>query len=168
MGSSNTLTADITCPRCGSDCDMEVEVRFGLLNQFNYKIGDKYRWIDGRSGKRGRRPADGNYEGEGYAECPACKLDFFVSVTIEADIISRLQPNLDHLPYLHDQTVQSVLTCPACQNRAEMDVNLFDIYGEGQVTCPYCDHEFFVYIERHSKRIDKIEVDLRHLPYPAR
>jgi hypothetical protein len=53
-----------------------------------YRLGDTLDWGDGK-GLRfpSQRPSGGNYTGDGYIECPDCKKDYWVTITVEADVI---------------------------------------------------------------------------------
>src|SRR5882757_2269520 len=90
MGSYNLLHATTTCPRCGTIGPVEIEFTFGRLDFHDYAPGDSIDW--GTKGLRnpGRRPLGGNFEGEGYVECPVCGKDYWVWITVRNDAITDL------------------------------------------------------------------------------
>ena len=87
MGAFNEIAWAGTCPRCQCSTEFQVEVKVGLKDQLNYRIGDQYQWVTGRSVQKGGRPDGGNIVAEGYTECPNCQKDFFVDVVIEQDTV---------------------------------------------------------------------------------
>ncbi len=70
---------------------MEVEFRFGLLNLDVYKLGDIIKWSDEGRGLRSpkARPENGDYTNEGYAVCPVCQKDFWLTIVVKTDHIER-------------------------------------------------------------------------------
>lgn len=95
MSMYNTLHTDITCPHCGQAGEIEIDLYFGdTRNLSQFRMGDLYSWLPGQPVERGGRPADGNLDGEGYAECSNCGRDFFVDVLIRKDRISGALVNL--------------------------------------------------------------------------
>ena len=100
MGLYNTLDTEMTCPRCGAESNMEIECFFGLKNQIEYKLGDRVEWRLGKAVQNGGRPEGGNLDGEGYAECPICKRDFFILMVVVNDIIQGVKVNPDKKPYI--------------------------------------------------------------------
>jgi len=85
----NTLVIDLICPRCAYRGQMEVEFRFGFRDQLRYRLGDRIVWEGGGGRKPLRRPSGGDLDGEGYVECPNCRLDFWVTVQIRDDVITN-------------------------------------------------------------------------------
>jgi hypothetical protein len=102
MSNYNHLSARLTCPRCGREADMTVDLYFGLRDQLDYKFGDRYSWTNSPIVKNGGRPPDGNLEGEGYTECPLCKKDFFVAVKVDQDILKAARPDPSKKPLIPD------------------------------------------------------------------
>ncbi len=102
MSAYNTLIASMTCPRCGSDEVMEVDLYFGDRQQFQYALGSKVRWLKVESVANGGRPANGCLQGEGYGECPSCKKDFFAAVIVERDTIVRVEVDDTKPGYIAD------------------------------------------------------------------
>lgn len=93
MGTYNKLNAIITCPHCGENAPVEIEIRFGDTRQMqDYSLGDSYAWLVGKSVQNGGRPAGGSMDGEGYTVCPQCQRDFFVKVSIFEDVITAVEP----------------------------------------------------------------------------
>jgi hypothetical protein len=41
MGMYNTLSFNIKCPKCNNHHEIEADFRFGFMNLYEYKIGDK-------------------------------------------------------------------------------------------------------------------------------
>ena len=102
MAAFNRLSARLGCPRCGRQSDMTVDLYFGFRDQLDFKLGDAYRWREGRSVKNGGRPPDGNLDGEGYTECPACAKDFWVIVRVRNDVLESVEPNTEKKPFIPD------------------------------------------------------------------
>lgn len=104
MSVYNTLhDAPMTCPRCGRDGRMEVDLYFGYRQMLDFRMGDSYEWWPtGKEVDEGGRPAGGNLDGEGYAECPHCQRDFFVIVSVRHDKIVGVRPDTTKKPYLPD------------------------------------------------------------------
>jgi hypothetical protein len=92
----------MSCPHCGEDLEMEVDLYFVLRNQIEYKFGDKVEWIPQKAVKNGGRPENGNLDGEAYSECPKCKKDFFIIAHIKNDVIESLEANLEKKSYIPD------------------------------------------------------------------
>ena len=102
MATYNEIAVELKCPRCGQAASMVVDLYFGYRDQIKYSIGDVVAWHAGRAVQNGGRPADGELDGEGYAECPACKKDFFVVVEIRDDRLVRVRPDLQKKPWIPD------------------------------------------------------------------
>jgi hypothetical protein len=80
---------------------MEIEMFFGDTRGLSeFSIGDRYKWLPGKSVPKGGRPDNGNLDGEGYAECPLCRQDFFVKVIIRDDVINNVAPDLTKKPFI--------------------------------------------------------------------
>ncbi len=84
MEAYNSLFTDLTCPNCHETVDLDIELRFGDVGQYSYVLGDTYNW------EPGKRPAGGNWDGEGVETCPQCSKTFTVTVEIRNDIITRI------------------------------------------------------------------------------
>ena len=104
MGSFNIVRADCTCPRCGTDLhDVEVECRFGkTADILTFRVGDSYPWVLGKMVHHGGRPENGNLDGEGYAECPHCRKDFFLVVAVRSDVIHSVAADRTKKGYIPD------------------------------------------------------------------
>lgn len=100
MATFNQLPARLRCPRCNGEADITVDLYFGVRDQLNYKLGDKYCWTSSPVVKNGGRPPEGDLDGEGYAECPLCRKDFFVIVRVRKDILESVQPDLAKKPLI--------------------------------------------------------------------
>ena len=100
MALFNTLETILTCPRCGVESVMEVEFRFGFRNQDRYCPGDTLRWYGGGTRTPRQRPEGGKYTGEGYAECPNCHRDLWVSIEVRHDVIKRAEVDLTRPGYI--------------------------------------------------------------------
>jgi hypothetical protein len=81
---------------------MTVDLYFGFRDQLNYKLGDAYRWREGRSVKNDGRPQEGNLDGEGYTECPLCAKDFWVIVRVRNDVLESVEPDTEKKPLIPD------------------------------------------------------------------
>jgi hypothetical protein len=103
MGLYNTLPVQMICPRCQETVDVEVDCYFGYRESMKtFQIGDKYEWWLGKAVQNGGRPPDGDIDGEGYAECPACNKDFFVKVIVRGDVIKGVEPDPSRRYYIPD------------------------------------------------------------------
>lgn len=100
MGIYNLLTCETECAHCICVNQVEVQTWFGFLNLLEYEIGDSVVWTKKVSIKKGRRPKDGNLDGEGYAECPSCKRDYFLVVEIRDDRIVAARVDLSKPGYV--------------------------------------------------------------------
>ena len=100
MSAYNHITAHLQCPRCGKGASMTVDLYFGLRDQTDYKLGEIYRWRVGRSVQNGGRPSHGDLDGEGYAECPICRKDFFLVATVRGDVLENVQPDPNKKPLI--------------------------------------------------------------------
>lgn len=104
MGMFNYLLAHMICPRCHESVDVKVECFFGYRSEMKtFHLGDSYEWWPRKAVQNGGRPPDGNIDGEGYTECPACRKDFFVKVIVRGDIIQGVEPDPNKLPYIRDE-----------------------------------------------------------------
>jgi hypothetical protein len=101
MGSYNILHATTTCPRTGEVGPVEIEFTFGRLDFRDHHVGDTIDWgVEGRGNPR-QRPGGGNFEGEGYVECPVCHKDYWVGITVRADVITDVRVDTSrpgHIP----------------------------------------------------------------------
>lgn len=79
---------------------MEVDLYFGHRGQFEYVVGDNIHWLRVESVAEGGRPKDGNLNGEGYAECPHCKRDFFAKVIVRNDTILKVEIDNEKKGYI--------------------------------------------------------------------
>lgn len=91
MGTYNYLFTEIICPWCGKLSSTEIDLHFGeTLFMKTFAIGDEYTWVPRKAGQNGGRPPDGNIDGEGYAECPECRIGFYVKVAVRNDCIESV------------------------------------------------------------------------------
>jgi uncharacterized C2H2 Zn-finger protein len=103
MGTYNRLKTEITCPRCLTVAEVEVDCYFGHVWEMkNYKVGDSYDWVPRKAIQNGGRPEGGDVDGEGYTDCPSCKKDFFVKVIVRKDLIQGVKPDLAKRPHILD------------------------------------------------------------------
>jgi hypothetical protein len=104
MGNYNTVSAPVTCPRCGAVVNAEIEVRFGDTSKFAaLRIGDTVPWAPSRLEKNGGRPEGGNLDGDGYMECPSCGKDSFLTVRSRGDRIEAVRERHPaKAPYIPD------------------------------------------------------------------
>jgi hypothetical protein len=99
VGMFNTLLFEGTCPRCGFSGEMEAEFKFGYLSLIHYKMGDKVEWVGNR---KSGRPENGLYVGDGYVVCPKCDKDFWLTITVNHDVIVGAEVNPLIKPYIED------------------------------------------------------------------
>jgi hypothetical protein len=112
----NYLLLNVTCPRCGTEAEIEAEFRFGLMDLTHYHIGDRLRW-DGRGVKTPKtRPDEGNHDDEAYAVCPHCERDFWLTVSVREDILVGAKVDTSKQPYISDDKKQLQATSPTLQS----------------------------------------------------
>lgn len=93
----------MSCPRCQRESTMDVDLYFGYRQVLDYELGDECEWWpEEATVEKGGRPPGGNLDGVGYAECPLCKRDFFVIVSVRGDRIVGVQPNPSKKGYIPD------------------------------------------------------------------
>jgi uncharacterized protein (UPF0212 family) len=87
MSVYNILKEKIKCPCCEEMVESDIEMYVGKGALIEYRIGDQIEWNKGKSVPNGGRPAGGNKEMEGYAECEHCGCDFFCIIHVRNDRI---------------------------------------------------------------------------------
>ena len=95
MGVYNILYTEIVCPHCSTQQHTEVDFRFGAVEGFSYHIGDTLilpRYGDSSHLK--------NYIGEGWVDCPHCRRDFWVDISVNKGILTRVEINTDKSGYV--------------------------------------------------------------------
>ena len=102
MGLYNTLRANVRCPRCGRESEMDVDLYFGWKGMLEFHLGDEYRWSPKGNVEAGGRPEGGNLDGEGYVECPQCGKDFFARVRVRNDVLEGVEPDPRRTPLIPD------------------------------------------------------------------
>lgn len=100
MGLHNILVAPLRCPHCQHDSEVEVELKFGLVDLTQFVVGDTYKWKPRKAVQNGGRPDGGNVDGEGYAVCPRCEGNYFVVVRIRGDQITSAEPDVTRPGYI--------------------------------------------------------------------
>ena len=103
MAAFNILATELRCPRCGLVAEMEAEFRFGFRTQDRYRLGDTLRWNEASISPADRRPTGGNYVGEGYVECPRCRLDFWITIGVTHDVIRTADVDLTREGFIADR-----------------------------------------------------------------
>jgi hypothetical protein len=104
MGTFNYLLARMICPHCHETVEVEVECFFGYTAEMKtFHVDDHYEWYPRKAVQNGGWPPDGNIDGEGYTDCPACRKDFFLKVVVRGDVIEGVEPDLTKRPYIHDE-----------------------------------------------------------------
>ena len=102
MGTFNTLAALLTCPRCGKQGEMEIELRHGnTANQLHLKLGDDYPRMLREPVSTADQLGAAPLLVEGYCECHLCQKDFFVTVALENNRLTSAQVDLikpGHVP----------------------------------------------------------------------
>jgi hypothetical protein len=103
MGTYNRLQTATKCPRCVVLSEAIVDCHFGdTSHMVDLTIGDTYPWRPGKAVQNGGRPDQGNIDGEGYAECPSCRKDFFVKVIVRHDRIGGVETDASRSGYIPD------------------------------------------------------------------
>lgn len=97
---SNTLYAEIKCPKCGSTVTSGIGFRVGAVTQKSYKLGEKLAW-DGKDIRPSERPENGNLKTIGYFECDNLKCSTWQDcypevqealIVIKGDVLSEAKP----------------------------------------------------------------------------
>jgi hypothetical protein len=81
----------MSCPRCGTGIEFEINLYFGKRDLISYRLGDTYQWVPRKAAQNGGRPRGGNLDGDGYTECPKCEDGFNVVVEIRNDIVTSVR-----------------------------------------------------------------------------
>lgn len=89
MSLYNILQARTECPRCGAVGTVDIEFRFGPLDLSTYRLGDRIAWADKGPRHPSQPPPHGDYEGEGYAECPVCGKDYWLELTVRGAVLAE-------------------------------------------------------------------------------
>ena len=102
MPAYNTVTARVTCARCGEVADRRVQFRYGDTWQHEYALGDELRWGGNDVGVRGaaRVRVRGSME-----PCPACGVEADeVTILVEHDVLRSVTnaPPI-HAPWTGDE-----------------------------------------------------------------
>lgn len=100
MSAYNELRCFIQCPRCGCNGDQVVEIRFGILDQSIYSVGDRINWALRKSVANGGKPQGDDTEFEGYCECAYCCKDFWLMIRVLSDKIVDVEANHTKLGYI--------------------------------------------------------------------
>jgi hypothetical protein len=80
---------------------MDIELHFGdTRHMVELRIEDVYPWEPRKAVQNGGRPEGGSTEGQGYAECPICRKDFFVKAIVREDILEAVVPDPETKPYI--------------------------------------------------------------------
>ncbi|WP_327072864.1 hypothetical protein OG196_09440 [Kitasatospora purpeofusca] len=100
MSGYNLILHPLICPRCGFNGAAEAEFRFGLMEFRAYRVGEKIDW--GLKGLRfpASRPSNGEYEGEGYVQCVNCGKDYWVIISVAADMITSVTVDREKEGYI--------------------------------------------------------------------
>ncbi len=99
MATANSLRESVQCPHCGAVESRHIEMFAGFGNLIEYSVGDLLVWVEGKSPKNGGRPAGGNADAEGYAECEQCGRDFFLTVRVRGDRIEGVVVDFEKRGY---------------------------------------------------------------------
>jgi hypothetical protein len=87
------------CPHCGNETDVRIDFRFGLRDQLDYRLGDPLIWEGKGVRTPAQRPANGDFEGEGYTECSVCGNAFWTRIRVRGDIIETVEVDWDREEY---------------------------------------------------------------------
>ncbi len=94
--SFNTVYSDLECPFCHVKVASGVGFQVGVVENLNYKIGEKLKW-DGSNCRPAVRPPGGNIKSIGYFNCDNIRCSTWQDcypevqqalVTVENDIIT--------------------------------------------------------------------------------
>jgi hypothetical protein len=109
VGFFNVLWArDIGCPLCHQRADFRIEHKFGVIEQFEFEIGDEVKWFGHRASIPKDKPVFSRWCGEGYAECLLCEKDFFVSVIVEEGKFKEVLWDVSRRGYVPDASILEV------------------------------------------------------------
>jgi len=135
MGTYNKTKADMTCLRCGSDAEFEVDLYFGdTTDMHTVKIGDAYPFRIGRAPQNGGPLPEDQPLGKGYTECPLCQKDFHCLAEIRDGRLVGVRPDLEALPLIPDEEIRGDLKCPDCGN-LNTRFQSFNGYSAGRLIC---------------------------------
>ncbi|SRR6266567_1273436 len=89
MSIYNYLLMRPICPWCFEESDVRAQ------SGSAFGIGDRLEW-KGRGVRTPRlRPPGGDFDSEAYVECPKCGREFWLQVTIRADVIRSAIVDVD-------------------------------------------------------------------------
>jgi hypothetical protein len=103
-GASNTLYADVKCPKCGKNVASGIGFRIGKVAGLSYKLGQKIAW-DAPS-RPPSRPPNGSLKTIGYFECDNLQCESWhdcypevqeALIVIADDVIAEAKPTV-HKP----------------------------------------------------------------------
>ena len=136
MGTYNSTNITSNCPRCNKESTFFVFLSFGeTARMLELKIGDHYPFYENR------QPQNGGpiLEGDGYSECPKCKLDFNWIVRIEKGLLSQLSPDLIKLPIIADEEIERSVSCTKCNSINTIKKSFYGKYNKNSVECFDCE-----------------------------
>jgi hypothetical protein len=81
MSAFNTLRFRDRCPRCAKEQEFEAEVRFGVADGLELRVGDEVEWIVGDL--HGGAVVDES----GYTQCANCNVSLGVVTNVEGSRI---------------------------------------------------------------------------------
>lgn len=99
MSTYNTLLATMRCPHCCNVTDVQIDFRFGLRDQTDYRVGDTLQWEGRGTRTPSQRPPNGDFDGEGYAECPLCGRSYWSRILVKEDVLSDVAVDWDREEY---------------------------------------------------------------------
>jgi hypothetical protein len=99
MSLHNLVAFKTTCPRCGEYCEARAEFRLGLLEMRTYRVGEALLF-DGTGEVIGKPSPSARVEG--YAECKCCHKDYWVTISVDDDIIGSVAVDPARDPYIPD------------------------------------------------------------------
>ena len=100
MGLFNSLIANAPCPICDTTLEKEIQFKHGAVRQYQYRIGDELRLVDGALSTPGKVQVDG------ITACSVCQTPSLLSkIVIDAGVITAVSilPIVDIPPRKQDK-----------------------------------------------------------------
>lgn len=133
MGTYNTVTLEMTCPRCGTPSELRVDTYFGdTSHMLELKLGDEYPFRPRRQPQNGGPLSPDQPWGYGYTQCSSCGKDFHCKCRVAEGRLVEVQPDMAQLPYRADYA-RAGPDCTDCGGKTAE--GLFYAYERALTSC---------------------------------
>ncbi len=133
MGTYNTVTLEMTCPRCGTPSEMRVDTYFGdTSHMLEMKLGDEYPFRPRRQPQNGGPLSPDQPWGYGYTQCSSCGKDFHCKCRVAEGRLVEVESDMEQLPHVPDYA-RAGADCADCGGKTSE--RLFYAYERALVSC---------------------------------